>query len=57
MLAVGIELCGVSSLAFAVGVYIPMQYTTPIFMGGVISWFAGRLRRGKSKRRKTKPPP
>lgn len=50
MLAVGIELCGESSLAFAVGVYIPMQYTTPIFVGGLISWLAGRLNRGKSKR-------
>jgi uncharacterized oligopeptide transporter (OPT) family protein len=48
MLAVGIELCGVSSLAFAVGVYIPMQYTTPIFLGGLISWLAGRLSRRKS---------
>ena len=49
MLAVGIKLCGVSSLAFAVGVYIPMQYTTPIFLGGLISWLAGRLSRGNSK--------
>lgn len=38
MLAVGLELCGVSSLAFAVGVYIPMQYTTPIFLGGIVRW-------------------
>jgi uncharacterized oligopeptide transporter (OPT) family protein len=38
MLAVGLELCGVSSLAFAVGVYIPMQYTTPIFLGGLVRW-------------------
>jgi hypothetical protein len=49
MLAIGIELCGESSLAFAVGVYIPMQYTTPIFVGGLISWLAGRLSRAKSK--------
>jgi putative OPT family oligopeptide transporter len=48
MLAIGIELCGESSLAFAVGVYIPMQYTTPIFLGGLISWLAGRLSRRKS---------
>jgi hypothetical protein len=38
MLAVGLELCGVSSLAFAVGVYVPMQYTTPIFLGGFVRW-------------------
>ena len=45
MLAVGIELCGTSSLAFAVGVYIPMQYTTPIFLGGVVAWLVGVWKR------------
>jgi putative OPT family oligopeptide transporter len=50
MLAVGIELCGESSLAFAVGVYIPMRFTSPIFMGGLLAWFTGRWRvRGKQK--------
>jgi putative OPT family oligopeptide transporter len=42
MLAVGLELCGVGSLAFAVGVYIPMQYTTPIFLGGLVRWLVDR---------------
>src|SRR6185295_16022626 len=37
-LAIALELCGISSLAFAVGVYIPMQYTTPIFLGGLTRW-------------------
>ncbi len=37
-IAVTMELCGVSSLAFAVGVYIPMEYSTPIFLGGIIRW-------------------
>ena len=27
-----------SSLAFAVGVYVPMQYSVPIFFGGIIRW-------------------
>lgn len=45
MLAIGIELCGSSALPFAVGVYIPMQYTSPIFLGGIISWVVSRLRR------------
>jgi hypothetical protein len=34
--AVTLELCGVSARAFAVGVYIPIQYSTPIFMGGLV---------------------
>jgi len=38
MIAVTMELCGVSSLAFAVGVYIPMEYSAPIFLGGMVRW-------------------
>lgn len=48
MLAIGIELCGISALPFAVGVYIPMQYTSPIFVGGLVAWIVGKWR-GKSK--------
>ncbi|HEV3303857.1 MAG TPA: oligopeptide transporter, OPT family [Planctomycetaceae bacterium] len=43
MLSIGLELCGVGSLAFAVGVYIPMQYTTPIFLGGLVRYAVERL--------------
>ncbi len=32
------ELCGVSSLTFAVGVYLPLSTTTPILVGGMIRW-------------------
>ena len=38
MIAVTLELCGVSSLAFAVGVYVPIQYSVPIFVGGIVRW-------------------
>jgi putative OPT family oligopeptide transporter len=38
LMAVTLELCGVSSLAFAVGVYVPIQYSTPIFIGGILRW-------------------
>ena len=44
-LAATIELCGVSSLSFAVGAYLPLSTTTPIFVGGVIRAFAERARR------------
>ncbi len=37
-IAVTLELCGVSSLAFAVGVYVPMKYSMPIFLGGLVRW-------------------
>jgi uncharacterized oligopeptide transporter (OPT) family protein len=49
MIAVTLELCGISSLAFAVGVYIPLSSSTPIFMGGVIRWLVDRKLRQKLK--------
>jgi putative OPT family oligopeptide transporter len=44
-LAVTMELCAVSSLAFAVGAYLPLSTTLPIFAGGVLREFADRRRR------------
>lgn len=38
MIAFMLELCGVSALAFAVGVYVPIQYSVPIFLGGIVRW-------------------
>lgn len=35
-IAVVIELCGVKSLSFAVGLYLPLSTTLPIFIGGMI---------------------
>jgi hypothetical protein len=44
MIAVVLELCGVSSLAFAVGVYLPISSSTPIFVGGLVRWAVDALR-------------
>ncbi len=38
--AITMELCQVRALAFAVGAYLPLSTTLPIFIGGVIRWFA-----------------
>ncbi len=38
-LAVVMELCGVNSLSFAVGAYLPLSTTLPIFCGGAIRGF------------------
>lgn len=35
-LAITMELCGIKSLSFAVGAYLPLATTLPIFMGGAI---------------------
>ncbi|HVB03812.1 MAG TPA: oligopeptide transporter, OPT family [Chitinophagaceae bacterium] len=44
-IAAVVELCGVNSLAFAVGAYLPLSTTTPIFVGGAIKWLADRKRK------------
>lgn len=38
LIAVTLELCGISALAFAVGVYVPIQFSSPIFIGGIVRW-------------------
>lgn len=35
-IAITLELCGVKSLSFAVGAYLPLSTTLPIFIGGAI---------------------
>jgi uncharacterized oligopeptide transporter (OPT) family protein len=47
LIAIALELAGVSALPFAVGMYIPLSSTTPIFIGGLLRWLSDRLR-GKS---------
>lgn len=36
MIAITLEMCGLSSLAFAVGVYLPISASSPIFAGGLV---------------------
>lgn len=38
MIAIVLELAGIPSLAFAVGVYLPISTSAPIFVGGVVRW-------------------
>jgi putative OPT family oligopeptide transporter len=42
LIAVMVELLGMSSLPFAVGVYLPIQVSMPIFIGGVLRWLVAR---------------
>lgn len=45
-IAITLELCGVKSLSFAVGLYLPLSTTLPIFVGGAVKgvadWVAER---------------
>jgi hypothetical protein len=47
-ISVIVELCGVSSLAFAVGVYLPLSSSSPIFIGGMIRWAVDRFIRRRA---------
>lgn len=38
MIAIVLELTGIPSLAFAVGIYLPISTSTPIFVGGMVRW-------------------
>jgi putative OPT family oligopeptide transporter len=48
MIAVTLQLTFVPALAFAVGVYLPLSASTPIFVGGMIRWLVDRKLRKKS---------
>ncbi len=47
-LGLTMQLCGVEALPFAVGAYLPMEISTPIFIGGIIRWFVDRKQKDKS---------
>ncbi|HEY0143148.1 MAG TPA: oligopeptide transporter, OPT family [Thermoanaerobaculia bacterium] len=38
MIAIVLELSGIPSLAFAVGVYLPLSSSSPILIGGLVRW-------------------
>jgi hypothetical protein len=50
MIAIVLEMSGIPSLAFAVGVYLPLSSSSPIFIGGMIRWLVDRYLRRKKFR-------
>ena len=52
-LALILTMIGVPALAFALGMFIPLELNTPLLVGGLLSWFAGSRSRDKqvNKRR------
>jgi OPT family oligopeptide transporter len=49
-LAVTVELCGVKSLSFAVGAYLPLSTTAPIWVGGAIKALADFVARRRGEK-------
>jgi putative OPT family oligopeptide transporter len=47
MIAIVLEMSGIPSLAFAVGVYLPLSSSSPIFVGGIIRWLVDKRIRAK----------
>jgi uncharacterized oligopeptide transporter (OPT) family protein len=52
MIAVVLEMSGIPSLAFAVGVYLPLSSSSPIFIGGMIRWLVDKYIAKKFKNHK-----
>lgn len=52
MIAIVLEMAGIPSLAFAVGVYLPLSSSSPIFIGGMIRWLVDKYIRVKFRDKK-----
>lgn len=48
-IAIVMELCGVPTLAFAVGVYLPLSSSAPLFLGGMVRWIVQKYTERKTK--------
>jgi hypothetical protein len=51
MIAIVLEMSGIPSLAFAVGVYLPLSSSAPIFIGGLIRHFVDHSMRKRMRDR------
>lgn len=48
-IAAVVELCGVRSLPFAVGAYLPLSTTAPIYIGGLVKWFVDKRKKSATE--------
>ena len=44
LLALILRMTGVPPLAFALGMYLPLELNTPVLLGGILAWFVARKR-------------
>ncbi len=44
LLSLILRMAGVPPLAFALGMYLPLELNTPVLLGGILSWFVTRKR-------------
>lgn len=50
--AIVVEVIGIPVLAFAVGLYLPIHLSAPIFVGGLIKWYIENKRKYSSEKQK-----
>lgn len=55
MIAITLQMSFVPALAFAVGVYLPLSSSSPIFIGGMIRWLVDRKLRQRESHAKLSP--
>ncbi len=48
LIALVLNFCGVSALAFCLGMFIPIDLNLPLLLGGAISWWVGSRSKDKS---------
>lgn len=48
VIAIILNFCGVSALAFALGMFIPLQLNLPLIVGGFISWYVNSRSKDKA---------
>ncbi len=51
MISIVLEMSAIPSLAFAVGVYLPLASSMPLFIGGLVRWLVDRQMRQELKHR------
>lgn len=51
-MAIAVEVIGIPVLAFAVGLYLPIHLSSPIFVGGLIKWYMESKRKYDSEAQK-----
>ncbi len=54
-ISIVVELCGVRSLGFAVGAYLPLSTTVPIFIGGLVKLYVDKANKTKVDEGETGP--
>src|SRR5260221_2604480 len=51
MISLVLEMSGIPSLAFAVGVYLPLSSSSPIFIGGAVRWLVDKHVQSRIKKK------